>query len=422
MTGAPAARDRGRSARGAAFWLFAAHLWTVFGLALSNVLLGLTVLAAPFSWAGDGGGARAAVRRALRLGRRGGPLLAALALYALLLLAAVAASLDPGRSARALSELFNLAVVPLALLLVRGEREARRVADGLVVVAALSALFGLAQFLVGYGDLSHRIRASFSHYMTFSGVLLVADCLLLARLACRPADGLRGRIWRWGALVAINAALLGSYTRSAWVGLAVALVLLVLVRAPRWLLALPVAALLFALLAPAPVRDRARSIVDLEHPSNRDRLAMVRSGAAMVADRPLVGVGPEMVDVLYPRYRVESAVRDEVPHLHDSFLQVAAERGLPALGAFLAVLGISIAGAWRRLRREGGCDGPRADLHLGALLAVVAFSVAGLFEHNWGDTEVQRLVLFALVLPFVANGAERAAAGGASMGEARKIV
>jgi len=406
----PAPGGTRRSRRGVPFWLFAAHLWTVFGLALSNVLLGLSVLALPFSWIGRGGGAREAVRESIRLGRRGGPLLGALAVYAALLLVSIAASLDPGHSARALSELFNLAVVPLALLLVRGARGARRVVDGLVVVAGLSALFGLGQFLVGYGDLSHRIRASFSHYMTFSGVLLVADCLLLAQLACGRATGLRGSAWgwagRWGALLAINAALVGSYTRSAWVGLAVALVLLILVRAPKWLLALPVAALLFALLAPAPVLDRALSIADLNDPSNRDRLAMVRSGAAMIADRPLVGVGPEMVDVLYPRYRVESAVRDEVPHLHDSFLQIAAERGLPALAAFLAILGISLAGAWRRLRREGGCDGPRADLHLGALLAVVAFSVAGLFEHNWGDTEVQRLALFALALPFVAGNGE----------------
>lgn len=403
---APASGGARRSGRGVPFWLFAAHLWTVFGLALSNILLGLALLALPFSWIGREGGAREAVREWVRLGRRGGPLLAALAVYAALLFVSTATSLDPGRSVRGLSELFSLAVVPLALLLVRGERGSRRVVDGLVVVAALSALFGLGQLLAGYGDLSHRIRASFSHYMTFSGVLLVADCLLLAQLACGRANGFRGWAWRWGALIAINAALLGSYTRSAWVGLAVALVLLVLVRAPRWLLALPVAALLFALLAPDPVLDRARSIVDLEHPSNRDRLAMVRSGAAMVADRPLVGVGPEMVDVLYPRYRVESAVRDEVPHLHDSFLQVAAERGLPALGAFLALLGIALAGAWRRLRREGGCDGPRADLHLGSILAVVAFSVAGLFEHNWGDTEVQRLALFALALPFVAGDGE----------------
>ena len=28
------------------------------------------------------------------------------------------------------------------------------------------------------------------------------------------------------------------------------------------------------------------------------------------------------------------------------------------------------------------------------------WAVAGLFEHNWGDTEVQRVVLAVLALPF----------------------
>jgi hypothetical protein len=32
--------------------------------------------------------------------------------------------------------------------------------------------------------------------------------------------------------------------------------------------------------------------------------------------------------------------------------------------------------------------------------AIAAFAVAGLFENNWGDVEVQRLVLALLALPY----------------------
>jgi hypothetical protein len=35
------------------------------------------------------------------------------------------------------------------------------------------------------------------------------------------------------------------------------------------------------------------------------------------------------------------------------------------------------------------------------LLALLAFNVAGLFEANWRDTEVQRLLLFVLAMPFI---------------------
>jgi len=57
--------------------------------------------------------------------------------------------------------------------------------------------------------------------------------------------------------------------------------------------------------------------------------------------------------------------------------------------------------ALSRFRAEGGFNGPRADLLLGTFLALVAFNVAALFENNWGDSEVQRLVLFVLAVPFV---------------------
>ena len=386
------------------FWLYAAHLYALVGLAASNVLAGLTLLSAP--WTARRGlapvaGPLAAARRAL---------LAAVGLYVVFLLVAIAASYDPAKSLRATSEIFTLATLGLGLVLVRGERQARRVVDGLVVVGALAAVWGLAQTLVGYGELDRRIRGPFSHWMTFSGFLLLCDLLLVAALLF-PRDGpwsravgsrraLVARAWRWAAFVAINAALLGSLTRSVWVALAAALVVAVGLRKARALALVPVAATAFVLLAPVPLVARALSIADLSDPSNYDRLCMAEASLYMIAERPLTGLGPEMVEERYPIYRPPTAPRYWVPHLHDSFLQLAAERGLPALAAYLAMTAAALAAAWIGFRREGGRAGPRADLWLGALLALVAFNVAGLFENNWGDTEVQRLVLFVMALPF----------------------
>jgi hypothetical protein len=50
-------------------------------------------------------------------------------------------SFDPALSWHANSELFNLAPLPLALLLVRGERDVRRIVDGLVIVAGVVAVY-----------------------------------------------------------------------------------------------------------------------------------------------------------------------------------------------------------------------------------------------------------------------------------------
>jgi putative inorganic carbon (HCO3(-)) transporter len=366
------------------YGLFVSHLATIFSIAASNILLGFTLLSLPWTrrrvdWAGLT------------------PLLVPLGFYVLLLLGSIVASYDPRTSVRGVTETFSLTTLVLAPLFVRGEGQVRRLVDLLIAVAALLACSGLVQYLVGYDDLDRRIRGPFSHYMTFSGFLLICDLLLLASMVYTE----RWRsLWRWGALAVINVALLGSYTRNAWVAFFVAVTVLVLFRAPRLILAYVPATALFIALAPVPVLHRVVSIADLKDLSNYDRLCMLEAGLAMVRERPLFGCGPEMVERRYPLYRAPSAPRYEIPHLHNSFLELAAERGLPALASYLWLTLAAAAMAWRRFRAEGGRHGPRADLYVGVMLALLAFNVAGLFENNWGDTEVQRPVLFVLALPF----------------------
>jgi|CXWL01.1.fsa_nt_gi putative inorganic carbon (HCO3(-)) transporter len=366
--------------------LYVAHLVLIGALAISNILLGLTVLAAPW---------RRRIPRETWV--KVAPLLIPAGLYVLFLLVSTAVSYEPLTSLGDLGELFSLMTLVLALLVVRGERAVRLAVDGYVATSALLAVHGLAQYFMGYGDLHRRIRGPFSHYMTFSGVLLIADLLLLAYLVC--GNGWRSR-WRWAALVLINTALVGSLTRSAWLGLVIALTVLLAVRKPRLLLLyLPLGPLLIAIV-PEYVLLRVVSIGDVEDPSTYDRLCMAEAGLYMVAERPLFGIGPDLVRVRYPIYRHPTAPRYEVPHLHDNLLQIAAERGLVSVAAFLWLMLAAISLAWRRFREEGGHRGPRADLYLGVFVALLAFNVAGLFEYNWGDTEVQRVAFFLLAMPF----------------------
>ena len=62
---------------------------------------------------------------------------------------------------------------------------------------------------------------------------------------------------------------------------------------------------------------------------------MARSGLRIIKDDPLTGVGPDMVIQVYPHYRDPGATRQLNPHLHNVPLQIAAERGLPALAIWL---------------------------------------------------------------------------------------
>ena len=281
-----------------------------------------------------------------------------------------------------------------------GERRARLLLLALSASGGVLALLGIWQFLHGGDDLGNRIRGTLSHYMTFSGLAMIAACLLLGF----ALEG-RGR-WRLVGLLGVVplAAVLLTYTRGAYVGLVAALLLYLAVRRPRGLLLLAPALLGVFLLAPAEIRGRIRSIVDLEDRTNRDRFAMVRAGSRIVADHPLFGLGPDMVEPYYPLYRDADAPRWRVPHLHNNAVQIAAANGVFAAAAYVALIGLFLARAIVLLRRERRAA--FAAIWAGVLLAGAALTVAGLFEYNFGDTEVEMATLLILAVPF-----SRAASG-----------
>ncbi len=257
------------------------------------------------------------------------------------------------------------------------------------------SLLGLWQFVFDRGsDIHARIQGTLSHWMTFSGLTMIAACVLLG-LAFEE----KGR-WRLAGLAAVLplGVMLLTYTRGVWVGTLAALVVYLAVRRPRGLLLIPPAVVAVYFLMPPEIRNRMVSIGDLSDPTSRDRVAMVRAGLHMVRDHPLFGVGPDMVLPLYPLYREPDAVRESVPHLHNNVVQIAAANGLPAAAAYLCLVGIFFVRAVTLLRREKRPD--RSALLAAALLAGVAVTVAGLFEYNFGDTEVEMATLLVLAMPF----------------------
>lgn len=115
--------------------------------------------------------------------------------------------------------------------------------------------------------------------------------------------------------------------------------------------------------------------------STPGRLAVLRDAAAMLADQPLIGVGPGNVDVLVAQYRVESLETGPVPHLRSDWMQLAAARGFPGLAAGLAVLGFALT----RLRRLDQAEDPGQRAACAAGLAVIlAGSVVDIPLHTPG--------------------------------------
>ena len=303
-------------------------------------------------------------------------------------------SRDPAYSARHLAGISLLLLIPVTIDLVDDVGRGRAVFLAIAASGLILALAGFWEFTHGGDDLYRRLRGGLSHWMTYSGLTMVAACLL-AGFALEERG--RWRIAGWFAAVPFSAMVL-TFTRNAYVGALAAAVSYLLVRRPRGLLLLAPALLALFLIVPGSVRARFASIGDLRDGSNWDRVLMVRAGVRMVADSPVFGIGPDEVRPLYPFYRDPDARDWRVPHLHNNIIQIAATNGLFGCAFYLTLMGVFFVRTGRALRRERRPD--RAALFAGAWLAGVALFVAGLFEYNFGDTEIEMATLLILAVPF----------------------
>ncbi len=234
--------------------------------------------------------------------------------------------------------------------------------DVIITIGAVSAVVGIVQFgIFKFDHLGQRPRGVLGLYMTYSGQLMLVACMATARILFRQND----RIWAALVMPALIAALVTTLTRSAWIGACAGIGLLFIIRDLRFVALLPVVAALFMAFGPTQLTERLYSSFRLDKlrhdsaetqagvQSNQDRLFMLKSGLRIIKDHPLTGVGPDMVREVYPQYREPGALNQLNPHLHNVPMQIAAERGLPAL-ATLAVVRLRAAARFHRQAEDDG--------------------------------------------------------------------
>jgi O-antigen ligase len=317
-----------------------------------------------------------------------------LLLYAAWTLASASASANPTLSLADCKQLALLLIVPVIFEFVSA-RTAMTLTSVVLGAGAVSAIVGISQYsLFEYDELGLRPRSTLSIYMTFAGLMMLVANVAVARLLFHR----RNRMWPAVTLLPVVTALVLSLTRSAWIGAAAGVGFQLTRRDYRWLGLLPLAVAVTLAVAPIQLTNRAYSIFDPRDETRRDRVAMFQMGIDMIQDHPVFGVGPDMVRHVYASYRPIDAVQPENPHLHNVPLQIAAERGLPALAIWITFIASLLIGLFNSLKR--GRHGLLAAAAIGAVCSMIT---AGMFEYNFGDSEFLMLFLVLITLPFAAD-------------------
>lgn len=329
-----------------------------------------------------------------------------LCVFMAMTIVSLAMSPQPAMGRAAIYKFWLFAMGILAANTITSSRRARQALLTLLIVSAVTSSLGLIQFVRKYlyylttqsvGDdpmINGRITGFMGHWLTYSNEQLLVWC------AAIPAMLILSR--RWMILLGVvGASLVLSFTRSVWLG-AIAGFLVIATMIPRklWLgVAVPV--VIVCLASSGLIYHRISTSLQPDFAPNIGRLELLFAGVQMIEDHPLFGVGPQRVHTEFPKYyRGPDLTQTHIyyGHLENNILQLAAERGLPCLAAFLWFIFELYAGLIELVRNS---ERDSRWIALSALAALSGFIVVGVSgQYNFGDSEVLLLLLFIVSMPF----------------------
>jgi O-antigen ligase len=291
-------------------------------------------------------------------------------------------------------ELLLFLIVPLIYSSFKEKEDFSSFNYALSFAMILSFLICLAEYR-GAIFPQERVSGFLGHYMTQSGVVLISLCLFLSMALM---DKKLTKIFWAFVFISSLLSLILTFTRGAWLGAFFAVFLIIILYKPKLLfLAIPII-IVIVLISPISVKNRFLSIFDPNDETNRDRIHMGIAGIRIISKYPLFGSGPDTVRLIYKNFKVKEAVRDN-PHLHNNIIQIFAERGIFALISWLWFIIISIKKNWEIFKI---CkDDFFKFSSLGAIGAIFGFFISGLFEYNFGDSEVKMLFLYIITYPLI---------------------
>lgn len=289
----------------------------------------------------------------------------------------------------------------LARLAITDQVRLRLLVRSATVAGTAAAAYGLMQW-AGFDPIWSevplgRVFSSVGQSNALGAYLAMSIPLTVA---ITPA-GIQQRTVKSIALIAQVAALLLTFSRGAYLGLAAGVVTVGIVAVSGWsrrqrriapILAVLILLLVAGLATISPLRAEAnragtrfKAGFDTEDASVRAHLDFWEVGLAMSADRPFFGSGPDTYALLFPEYRDRVLTPERatmylpyrVESPHNVYLAISTGSGLPAAVAYLALVGTVLWLAWPKAWQNP--DRRLALLIGGVVAALAAHAVTDLF-------------------------------------------
>jgi O-antigen ligase len=246
-----------------------------------------------------------------------------------------------------------------------------------------------------------RATCFFGQWTTYGESLQLLASLLVGLMIALPRKLSRTGTGLLIALAILVGALLLTVMRASWLSFLISATVIALCGLKwRSLLVIGACALPLIIVGGLVLHQKRKvGFFDSNDDSIRWRQSVQREGFQLLISKPrhlVVGIGMDSLKSHWRAWGMFEQGRRPWGHMHSDYLQIALERGLPALLAWLIWMALYGRMLWRLRRQVGSDNWIEKGLVLGALGGLVGFLISGVVLYNWGDSEV--VMTFYLIM------------------------
>jgi O-antigen ligase len=281
------------------------------------------------------------------------------------------------------STMFSFAILMFATnLLISTQSRLRKTIRVIVLVETFASTWMYKQYYIYHYPRPLGPSAD-PNYEALSLVMTVALAIWLTRYE-------QGNFWKWVGRVCTPILAFAVFVSQSRGGLLALIVMAVLAwmnsqRKMQLAVGLAAALVLFLAFAPGKMLERIEQI-QFEgraetgaEASTIARVELARAGIRMMEDHPLFGIGLGQFKALEFHYNPVLMGLEANPHIaHDTYVQLGAEGGIPALALYLAILTLTLA-TCRRAQTLPGVTEEMSALALSFQIGLIGIMVASFF-------------------------------------------
>lgn len=290
----------------------------------------------------------------------------------------------------------------------------RALAVTFIAAAVLVGLYGVAQNFLGvsstqswvdqemFTDIKLRVYSTFDNPNVLGEFLVITIPVALALFWANRRYG--QKLAYVLACLVLAACMIFTWSRGAWLGVMIAVVLFVLIMDKRFFL-LGVVGLLFIpvlLGSDNPIATRLLSIGNTSDTSTAYRLSIWMASLNMIQDFWVggIGLGSNAFYMIYPKYAFAGA--NFALHSHNLFLQLWVEMGIVGIVSFLALVVATVKQGCQSIVTRGRKNMMNACM-IALVTGLLGYLFQGMTDNVWYNYKM--VLVFWTVLGLIASGA-----------------